>query len=132
MAMSNKITYAPGVNQGFQSQVLAELQRFAASTGDLIVTSGLRPGDTKEHGKGLAGDILVPSMNLLDLYLTAERFAWTGIGVYPDWQSNGQPVGGLHLDLRVGVPARWMGLGRGANNLYIALNKENLKKYGVV
>lgn len=129
----SKIIFSPGVQMP-KDLVLAELQNLANKVGDLIVTSGLRTGDPGQHGLGLAADIVVPAYagQLLDLYITSERFSWKGIGVYPDWQYNGQVIGGLHLDLRAGPPARWMGLGRGKDNKYIALSSENLKKYGVV
>jgi hypothetical protein len=45
---------------------------------------------------------------------------------------DGKVVGGLHLDLRDTKPARWMGLGSGKTQQYVALNKENLKKHGVI
>jgi hypothetical protein len=129
----SKVTYSPGVNPTIQSPVAEELKRFADTVGDLIVTSALRPGDTGEHGRGLAVDVIAPGYagRLLDLYLSAERGLWKGIGVYPAWQLNGKVVGGLHLDLRAGPAARWLGTGSGKNQLYLALSQENLKKFGV-
>lgn len=133
----SKITYAPGVNTAFQGYILAELQKLATLAGDLLVTSALRPGDTGEHGKGLAVDVVPApgnSISLLDLYLTAERGEWTGIGVYPNWDNDGKGTksGGLHLDKRSGPAARWLGTGSGKSQQYLALNKVTLQTYGVL
>lgn len=102
---------------------------------DVYVTSAYRPNDKGQHGLRLAVDVVVPAYagRLLDLYLVAERFqGFNGIGVYPYFQFGGKAVGGLHLDGRDEAPARWMGIGRGQGNQYIALNKENLKLHGVI
>ena len=71
---------------------------------------------------------------LQDLYLMAERFNFTGIGVYPDWEVNGVVKGGLHLDIRSGPPARWTGSRnpRSGSNEYGALDKQTLQKLGII
>lgn len=97
----------------------------------IYITSGYRSGDSGQHGKGLAVDVVCPGMGLLDFYLTAERFPFTGIGVYPFFSYQGRKVGGLHLDVR-DVPARWMGLGTGKNQSYVALSEANLRATGVI
>lgn len=121
---------------GVRPEVIAELTLLDTITeGDLIVTSGFRQGDPAQHGQGRAVDIIAPSYagKLLDLYLLAERCAWKGIGVYPTWSTaSGKVVGGLHLDIRVGAPARWMGLGSGKLQQYVGLDTANLKKHGVI
>jgi hypothetical protein len=77
---------------------------------------------------------MCPSIEVFDFYLTAERFAFNGIGVYSDWEADGQVYGGLHLDLRSGKPARWFGVRDtcSGSNVYLSLDKETLKKYGVI
>ncbi len=120
---------------GLTAETVSELNKFDSLVeGDLIVTSAFRAGDTGEHGKGLAVDIVAPAYagRLMDLYLLAERAGWQGIGMYPTWSLNGKIHGGLHLDKRVGQSARWMGLGSGKSQQYVALNQENLRKHGVV
>ena len=76
------------------------------------------------HYKGMAVDCHAKGINLFDFYLAAERFYFTGIGVYPEWNNPG-----LHLDIRpcdVGCPqARW---GR-VDGEYVPLNSEFFKKY---
>jgi hypothetical protein len=117
------------------NEVIYELNRLDAATdGDLIITSGYRALDSGEHGRGLAVDIVAPAyMNrLMDIYLAAEKCLWTGIGVYPNWKLNGDIIGGLHLDLRKGPPARWMGLGSGKNQQYVGLTVKTLKENGVI
>lgn len=116
----------------------------------IIVTSGFRNGDPKEHGKGLAVDIVVPDFkgHLLDLFLEAERFPFGGIGLYRDWVYKGNRIGGLHVDMRPlgsqDMAARWFCIRDGAEKFqnhslitklqqnYISLNAENLKLYGVI
>lgn len=120
---------------GLESSVVNELHRLEIFLKtEIIITSGFREGDKGEHGLGRAVDIVVPSFGgrLFDLFLAAERFSFKGIGIYPTWTANGKVVGGLHLDTRKSPEARWMGLGSGKSQQYVALNKENLKKHGVI
>lgn len=108
------------------------------------VTSGWRENDPREHGKGLALDIVCPGADLFSFYLAAERFQFPGLGVYPHWQWDGITVGGLHVDQRVlGVRigshntefkgARWFCFKNESSvQVYTTLNKENLKRFGVI
>lgn len=131
----NKVIFLPGVQKP-QGYVVEKLEAFATELKtDLYVTSGLRVGDPGEHGKGLAADILAPGFpgGLLAFYLAAEHSnVWRGIGVYPAWRFDGKVIGGLHVDIRAGKTARWMGLGTGKGQTYVALTPENLKKHGVI
>lgn len=135
--MRDPLHILPGVNMiqvGQQIKtLLTDLQRRINS--QIVVTSGFRQGDKAEHGKGQAVDIIVPDYKgrLLDLYMTAERFNFGGIGVYPEWSFNGVVTGGLHLDTRPLTPGRWVGV-KGADgvNQYLALDQATLKKYGVI
>ena len=83
-------------------------------------TGGKHSGQT--HGQGLALDGHVKGVDLLDIYLAAEREGFTGIGVY-NW--------GIHVDVRIGDPARWCRIG----GKYFPLDAENFdflrKKYNV-
>lgn len=47
------------------------------------------------HPKGLAVDLHIGEMSLWSQFLSALRFPFRGIGVYPIWNSPG-----LHLDMR--------------------------------
>lgn len=80
------------------------------------------------HYKGEAVDVVVPShkKSLFDLYLSAERFNWGGIGLYPHWTYRGHQCGGLHLDIRQDH-GRWIGVKKGRSVLYHSLSLENLK-----
>lgn len=99
----------------------------------IVVTSGYRPDDMgSQHALGLALDIIAPNHNLHDFYLLAESLNFKGIGVYPTWHLGGRTLGGLHVDERLGKPARWMGLGNDHSQKYVSLNSENMKKYGVI
>ena len=49
-------------------------------------------------------DIFFPQMELQDLpdlFLTALRFKFGGVGIYPYWTLQNRRLGGLHLDVRV-------------------------------
>ena len=81
------------------------------------------PGST--HSAGLAADIVISDLSLIDQYLLAEKTGlFSGIGLYPYW---GKP--GLHLDVRklkkLELGKRWI---RDNKNNYIALNADNLKR----
>lgn len=120
---------------GLTPTTLSNLNTFVDAVGSpVIITSAYRQGDKGAHGRGLAIDVIVPAFKgrLLDLYLLAEKQSWVGIGVYPAWKVDGVTVGGLHLDLRSGPPARWMGLGSDKNQTYVALDQAQLRKAGVV
>lgn len=118
--------------------LISKLEDFQTKIGlSVIVTSGYRPqSDGSQHQLGKAADIMVPSgMSLLSLYKVAEDCGFTGIGIYPDWRLEGKKLGGLHVDVRdrQGPHAKWMGVSQGGGKqVYIALNDENLQKYGVV
>jgi hypothetical protein len=67
-----------------------------------------------QHYLGNAVDIIPinPKGSLIAQFLIAERFGFTGIGIYPDWCYNGKTLGGLHLDRRPEnnlQAARWIG-----------------------
>ena len=108
------------------------------------VTSGYRSGDTKEHGRGLALDIVCPGISLLDFWIEAERYAFPGLGVYSHWHWDGMVTGGLHVDqrmlgLRIGSHdtefrgKRWFAFkNENGVQVYTTLTKENLKKWGVL
>lgn len=117
-----------------QPSFLIALEKFDRLVGkDMIITSGYRPWDLKYHGQGVAADLVCPDLDLLDFYLLAERMPeFTGIGVYPTWTDGVKKTGGLHVDMRPGAPARWMGLGSGKSQQYVALTKATLKVNGVI
>ncbi len=114
--------------------LLLELDIFRHHLGVPIhVTSGFRNSPGSQHALGLAVDIVCPGIELLDFYLEAERFNFRGIGLYPHWKLDGKVIGGLHIDRRVKAPARWMGvLDSDGDQVYIGLDKANLRNYGVI
>lgn len=100
-----------------------------------VITSGYRPQSMgSQHALGLAVDLMFPDFKgtLHDIYLAAERFNFIGLGVYPTWHYGEETIGGIHVDMRHGKTARWIGLGNDSNQKYIALNSANLKQYGVI
>lgn len=108
------------------------------------VLSGYREGDKKQHGMGLAVDIVCPDISLLDFWIAAERYNFNGIGVYPHWRYDGVVVGGIHVDervlgTRIGsvssdlMGARWLAFrDSSGNQIYTTLSKETLKRYEVI
>jgi hypothetical protein len=99
----------------------------------LIVTSAYRVNDSGYHGEGLALDIVAPKWNQTpyELYTLAKNSRlFNGIGIYSGWNYNGTPVTGLHVDVREGRFATWLGVGNSKRtNQYYAVTETNLKKY---
>ena len=91
------------------------------------------------HSYGLAVDVCCPmELKIMNFYLAAERFGFTGIGIYPNWKFNRKKCGGLHLDLRpIGINeagSRWLGVldpDDGINH-YFLLDADNIKRFGVL
>lgn len=84
------------------------------------------PGST--HSAGLAADIVIQDLSLMDQYLIAEKMGlFASIGLYPAWSKPG-----LHLDVRKlkkgEIGKRWI---RDKQDNYVALNAENLKRCGI-
>lgn len=95
-------------------------------------TQGFHAQDS-EHFKGNAVDVVLTNakIDLLDFYFFAERFDFSGIGIYPHWSYLGTNYGGLHLDVgdRRG---RWCcSLDQQGKQKYVAINKSNLKLLGL-
>ncbi len=125
--------------------LLEELDAFRALIGvPVIVTSGYREpkhgtnSDT-QHAYGNAADIVFPDFKftLMDAYLIASRFNFSGIGVYRDWHfpTKDHVIGGLHLDVRhpASYRAQWFCYkDHEGVQQYIELSMDNLKKYGVI
>jgi uncharacterized protein YcbK (DUF882 family) len=82
------------------------------------------------HYKGMAVDIHVKNVNVIDQFLAAERIdEFNGIGLYPDWRNPG-----LHLDIRpknqkFEKDSRWLAIRLNGKQTYIALNSVNIKKF---
>lgn len=91
-----------------------------------IVHSDYREGDgSSQHHLGKAIDGHVKGLNLVDQYFLAERSGlFKGIGLYPCWNSPG-----LHLDVRDGLPARWICYSDVNGQHYVPLTYKNLKRY---
>lgn len=94
--------------------------------------------EDSQHPAGRAIDIMFSEKkkeDLFGLYLAALRFGFRGVGIYPSWEYKGQVIGGMHLDWRetTGAKSLWMGVqGEDGKQAYVALDPENLKKYGLV
>jgi len=82
------------------------------------------------HYTGMAVDVMFPKLkakDLPDLLLTAMRFNFSGIGIYPHWTLKGDAIGGMHLDIRRSlIKSLWIGL---ANNRYLALSFKSLNDH---
>lgn len=88
-------------------KVIIKLDQMREYCGKLIVIHCAyeKSGHTNnsQHYLGKAVDINIIGMKLVEQYLLAERFGWTGIGLYNCWKNPG-----LHLDLRdEEIGARW-------------------------
>ncbi len=101
-----------GASAPVDGRLILALEEFRAQVGEpLYISSGFRclthnrlvgSSDTSQHAKGYAADILcVPNMSISTMASIAESihaFNQGGIGQYPSF---------LHLDVRLGSPARW-------------------------
>lgn len=77
-------------------------------------------GNSSYHCRGMAVDCHA-DMDLIDFYISASRFDFGGIGIYPWWRSPG-----LHLDVRTApMRALWGSIGPGE---YVALDHEFLQR----
>jgi len=133
-------------NWGDASKIDAKLLRYLDQLREelntpIVVTNAYRPADTaSQHSVGKAVDIVFPQWRkgLMELFLVAERFPFTGIGIYPDWSHNHSVIGGLHLDVRdlkgTDKSARWIGSRDPSTkkNVYIAFNIENLRAMSIL
>ncbi len=94
------------------------------------------------HPSGNAVDVMFPEKSLKELFgifLSATRFKFMGIGLYPGWHYDGNVIGGLHLDCRSEAHrALWMGVNEPEpisgiiKQTYVSMDPNNLKKYGLV
>jgi hypothetical protein len=141
-------------NWGDVSKIDHELLRRLDQFRDFIkkpmfITCGTQGEHSKksQHYLGRAVDVVVPTWegDLLDLYLTAERFGFRGIGLYKHWEFSAYPgndpfvVGGLHLDTRVYEDdpdhinhARWLGVVIKEKQVYTTFTLKNLKLFGFI
>ena len=87
----------------------------------IVIHCGYEPGghtSKSQHYLGRAFDLHIKGMNWRDQFYAAIEFGkWSGVGVYPDWNSPG-----LHCDIRVqekgtriATWTRWKGEYIGAN-----------------
>lgn len=83
----------------------------------IIINRAFVLNHPREHGFGLAADITIPDLHIVEQYLAAERFDFGGIGVYPD---------GLHLDVRL-TPSRWGSSILNEERIYVKLDRKFLK-----
>lgn len=130
-----------------ERELLLQLDAFRSYLGmPVYVTSGYREPENdgkgengkSQHGYGTAADIVVPGYggNLLDLFITASRFKFSGIGIYRDWSWDNKIIGGLHVDVRntnLGYDNLWFCYkDKRGKQIYIPLTVEHLKLHGVL
>ena len=88
--------------------------------------------DNSLHYIGFAVD-LIPlrgKIPLVDVFISALRFHFTGIGIYPKWKYNGKVVGGMHLErnpLKIHRKKLWLH----ADGEKYACNVENFRRFGL-
>lgn len=121
---------------------LDEFRDFIKSPQIITFSTNGSHTEGSQHYQGLATDNVFPEWkgSLFGLYLIAEQFGFTGIGIYPKWRYNGNIIGGLHLDYRRlhnYRGARWIGLRErqengNYENMYYGLSAKNLKKFRII
>lgn len=121
--------------------LLWELQKLRTLLGtEIFISRGYeaRPNAASQHNFGKAVDVLFPGNNksIFEIFLLAERFSFSGIGIYPAWTGPKRSKGGLHLDTRNDKPARWMGhktidpVTKIEKTIYVPLDYYHLKQLG--
>ena len=84
-----------------------------------------RDNPSSQHNYGRAVDCHIVGLSLFDQMMAALKFCdWTGVGVYPDWNSPG-----LHLDIRNIKPPKKKKTWMKKNGSYIALSEKNILNY---
>ena len=131
--------FSPAENWGDPSRMeVAFIQRLDAFRSciesPVIITCGTqgRHRENSLHGYGLAVDCVIPGRPLLDNWIDACRFDFTGLGFYPDWEYKGKQTGGLHLEWDSGEDVRrfWMGIGKHHwDTQYVGMNRTNLQMF---
>lgn len=105
--------------------VVKALDSFCAYLGKkVIIHCGFETRGSGCHPRGIAIDMHVEGMHIVDQFIAASRFdAFNGIGVYLWWNNPG-----LHVDTRLNRfehDARWGSVARGE---YVALDKAFFEK----
>jgi len=114
--------FSPNENWGdvekIEPQLIYKLERFRDVIGRPFVLhnafSYAGHSNKSQHYLGRAGDGHVEGVDLLDMFLVAEKLEFNGIGLY-DW--------GIHLDVRIAdTPARWCRI----DGVYLPLTAKNI------
>lgn len=96
-----------------------------------MVLSAYRPNDApgKAHREGVAIDVLLwelwrkTEVDPYQQWLLATTWPFQGVGIYFDWEYNGNPVCGLHVDglNNARRPLRWLRLTKRINGKFTKL-----------
>lgn len=92
----------------------------------IIIHSSYRNDPKSKHYEGIAVDMHIVGVDLMDMFLLAEKSdLFKGIGVYPNWNN-----AGLHIDMRR-TEARWATWDKSdvKNKKYVALDSAFWEKY---
>lgn len=125
----------PGLMQAVLVSELDAFRDYLAQ--NVVVTCGTqgKHADGSLHYVGRAVDIVVPGWTrpLIDLWIEASRFGFTGIGLYRDWCYNGNKVGGLHLerDHVLGRRKFWIAIKQQDSQVYFPFSSAVLGKYNL-
>jgi uncharacterized protein YcbK (DUF882 family) len=83
---------------------------------------------TSQHYLGKAADVRIEGMSLTDMYMLAERFSISGLGLY---YNQGNPF--IHVDVRdynpFDIQSRWIAYGNPKEWTYVELNETNFNLY---
>ena len=86
------------------------------------VKTSLHYPQNNPDGFGHAVDILFPGKPpraILDLFIMASRFKWTGIGLYTGWELTKKPTAGMHLEMGSYSPRKyWLGVTSEGEQVY--------------
>lgn len=108
-------------------RLLDALRRYCGL--EILIHNGYATEGHSEHSQhyvGRAADLHIQGLTLINQYILAEQFDFSGIGLYPFWNNPG-----LHLDVRpvkIHSPySRWVRL----QDRYATLNEHTLLRASV-
>lgn len=114
---------------------LTKLDHFREFLGSRLIITSSNSGlhcQNSYHYQNIAVDVMAPDItSLIDFWIAAEKFNFSGIGLYPDWKYIGNIHGGLHIDDRpiINHGARWMcKINEKFEKKYFKLSHDNLSE----
>jgi hypothetical protein len=114
--------------KGVTSKLIRLLDELDIYVGSKVVTHCVvdQRNSSNYHTRGMACDLHIEGLDVVDQFIVAGRFPFTGIGMYAEGVWNNP---GLHLDIReVKVGARWARIMDDKGLRYVPLDMEYIRR----